>query len=87
MRKLTIIANTIPHGTSKDQLPPSIAIDFVRYYDRRVNVPKEEPDACDVDQSVKKQTTLNLLNGECSLYPYVRLLGLPYDSIFQSQDF
>jgi hypothetical protein len=65
MRKLTTIANTIPSGTPRDKLPSSVAIDFVRYYDRRVDTPKEVFDACDVKKSVKKQTTLDLLNSEC----------------------
>ncbi|KAF9444711.1 glycoside hydrolase family 16 protein [Macrolepiota fuliginosa MF-IS2] len=56
-----VLASKIPRNTPAEQVPVSASIDYVRYYDRRVD-PGFPQGACDVQRSVSKTATLDLLN-------------------------
>lgn len=56
-----VFADKIPNNTPPEQLPTSVNVEYVRYYEKRAD-PGDTRDACDPRHAASKSTTLDLLN-------------------------
>jgi len=56
-----VLASNIPKNTPVEQLPTSVTVDYIRYYERRTDS-SDPRGPCDLRRAVSKTVTLDLLN-------------------------